>query len=134
MSRSGPLPCTITGVRSARSATGRGEPGGLLYGHIGYHIDPDYRGHRYAGRACRLLRQEILSSGKSTVVITCDPDNMPSRKTCRNLGCLLEGICAVPEQMQKDFDLSARKCRYIWRIKDETGTHENGDQQYRDLV
>ena len=25
------------------------------YGHIGYHIDPPYRGHHYAYRACRLL-------------------------------------------------------------------------------
>ena len=99
--------------------TGESKPV-YYYGHIGYHIHPAFRGNHYAGRACRLLRREILTSGKTSVVITCDPDNLPSRKTCRGLGCLLECVCDVPEKLQKDFDLSPKKCRYNWRIKDET--------------
>ena len=55
------------------------------FGHIGYHIDPPYRGHHFAWRACMLIRNEILLSGKSSVVITCDPDNDASRKTCERL-------------------------------------------------
>ena len=29
------------------------------YGHIGYHIDPPYRGQHFAYRACRLIEREI---------------------------------------------------------------------------
>ena len=33
-----------------------GEGTGIYYfGHIGYHIDPPWRGHHYAARACRLV-------------------------------------------------------------------------------
>ena len=86
------------------------------YGHIGYHIDPPYRGQHFAWRACLLIRDEIRMSGKTSAVITCDPDNPPSRKTCEKLGCLLEGETEVPEDLQKKFELSAVKCRYIWHI------------------
>ncbi len=86
------------------------------FGHIGYHIDPPYRGHHYAWRACRLIRNEILMSGKSSVVITCDPDNDASRKTCERLNCRLEGISAVPRDLQEKYELSSMKCRYIWQI------------------
>ena len=34
------------------------------FGHIGYHIDPPYRGNHYARRACLLLKGEILRSGQ----------------------------------------------------------------------
>ena len=61
------------------------------FGHIGYHVDPPYRGNHYARRACALLRPLIALHGKSSVVITTDPDNWASRKTClhagKNRGC-----------------------------------------------
>ena len=86
------------------------------YGHIGYHIDPPYRGHHYAARACKLLQGEIRLSGKTSVVITCDPDNEASRKTCCRLGCLFERVADVPEDIYRKFEISHRKCRYIWHI------------------
>ena len=89
------------------------------FGHIGYHIDEQWRGHHYARRACILLKKEILLSGKSSVVITCDPDNIPSRKTCEYIGCLWEGIVPVPEDIRKRFDISEQKCRYIWHLTGE---------------
>ena len=89
------------------------------YGHIGYHIDPPYRGQHFAYRACRLIEREIRLSGKTSVVITCDPDNEPSRQTCLRLGCLWEGDTDVPEDIRKKFEISTRKCRYIWRVPEE---------------
>lgn len=89
------------------------------FGHIGYHIDPPYRGSHYARRACLLLRKEILAGGKNSVVITCDPDNIPSRKTCISLGCLFEGITAVPEDIRLRYEISSIKCRYIWHVSEE---------------
>ncbi len=87
-----------------------------FYGHIGYHIDPPYRGHHYAYRACMLIEREIRLSGKTSVVITCDPDNDASRKTCEKLGCLYERTTDVPEDIYKRFEISRTKCRYIWHI------------------
>ncbi len=99
-----------------------GESRGIYYyGHIGYHIDPPWRGHHYAAAACHLILEEIRMSGKSSVVITCDPDNEASRKVCLALGCMLEGETDVPLDLQERFDISARKCRYIWRVGEEKG-------------
>lgn len=89
------------------------------FGHIGYHVDPPYRGNHYAKRACLLLKDEIRMGGKSSVVITCDPDNEPSRRTCIGLGCLWEGITAVPEDLQSRYEISSAKCRYIWHVAEE---------------
>ena len=86
------------------------------YGHIGYHIDPPYRGNHFALRACRLIEKEISLSGKTSVVITCDPDNILSRKICIRLGCLFERTAEVPEDIYRKFEISRTKCRYIWHI------------------
>ena len=93
--------------------------GVYYYGHIGYHVDAPWRGHHYARLACELIKEEIRRGGKSSVVITCDPDNGPSRQTCIRLGCLFEGETDVPEDLQKKYDISARKCRYIWLLAEE---------------
>ena len=87
------------------------------FGHIGYHVDPPYRGHRFAEKACRLIVPVILRSGKDSVVITCDPDNLPSRKTCEALGCELERIIEVPAWIRAQWSISRVKCRYIWDLK-----------------
>ena len=86
------------------------------YGHIGYHVDPPYRGHGFAGKACRLIAPVIRRHGKDSVVITCDPDNWPSRKTCERLGCELERTIQVPSWIRAHWSISRVKCRYIWRI------------------
>ena len=89
------------------------------FGHIGYHIDPPYRGNHYARRACLLIKKEILTGGKTSVSITCDPDNEPSRRTCIGLGCLWEGITSVPEDIRAKYEISSTKCRYIWDLSEE---------------
>ncbi|HCJ90188.1 MAG TPA: tagatose-bisphosphate aldolase, partial [Clostridiales bacterium] len=45
-----------------------------------------------------------------------DPDNWASRKTCLGLGCTLERTVAVPQEIRDRWEISAVKCRYIWRI------------------
>jgi len=61
-------------------------------------------------------RPLILLHGKESVVITCDPDNWASRKTCIRLGCELERTVDVPRRIQTRWLISERKCRYIWRM------------------
>ncbi|MBQ9326887.1 MAG: GNAT family N-acetyltransferase [Clostridia bacterium] len=106
--------------------SGESEP--LYYfGHIGYHIDLPWRGHHYAEHAVRLLYEEIRMQGKKSVVITTDPDNYPSIRTCERLGCVLEREVDVPEDFQRRFALSARKRRYIWQIDREERKEGNAD-------
>lgn len=88
------------------------------FGHIGYHVDPPYRGKHFALRACRLLRTMMLDMGKKSVVITTDPDNLPSRRTCERLGCILERTVEVPSSIRDRWEISQVKCRYIWRLTD----------------
>ncbi len=91
-----------------------GESRELYYfGHIGYHVNEGYRGRHYALKACQLLIPLFKSLGLRSLVITTDVDNIPSRKTCEELGCYLESIVFVPEDLQLRFDLPRQKCRYI---------------------
>ena len=98
-----------------------GESAGVYYfGHIGYHVDPPYRGQHFAERACRLLMPLIETVGKTSVVITCDPDNAPSRRTIERLGCEYECTVPVPPDLQRRWELSPMKCRYVWRMPGTT--------------
>lgn len=47
-------------------------------GHIGYTIDEEFRGHGYAYKA---LEELLGLIEKKEVIITCDLDNIASRKT-----------------------------------------------------
>lgn len=94
------------------------------FGHIGYHVDPPYRGQHYARRACALLRPMMEAAGKGSVVITTDPDNIPSRRTCEGLGCTLERIVEVPREIRGRWEISAVKCRYIWTLNSSLRLNE----------
>ena len=55
-------------------------------GHIGYGVISLFRGNRYAARSCRLLFPLALRHGINPIWITCNPDNIPSRRTCELAG------------------------------------------------
>jgi predicted acetyltransferase len=58
-------------------------------GHVGYEVNEQYRGNHYAARSCKLLFPLIRELGINPVVITCDPENIPSVKTIESLGAML---------------------------------------------
>ena len=94
-----------------------GEGESLFYlGHIGYHIDPPFRGNNGALRACRMCVPLLQAMGLQSFVITTDEDNLPSIRTCEKLGCVLESTVNVPAWCRVEFDISARKRRYIYEI------------------
>lgn len=71
---------------------------GLYYGgHIGYTVEAPYRGHHYAAKACKLLFRLAKKHGMDYLYITCNPDNIPSRKTCEFLQGEFLGIKELPE-------------------------------------
>lgn len=85
----------------------------LMYeGHIGYRVFPEHRGHRYAARACRLLLPLARCHGLETLWITCDPENIASRRTCELAGAELVEIVDVPEHMDMYRRGERQKCRY----------------------
>lgn len=55
-------------------------------GNIGYTIYEKYRGHHYAAKACFLLFELARKHGMEQVIITCNPDNIASAKTCERVG------------------------------------------------
>lgn len=96
-----------------------GDSESLFYlGHIGYHINPPYRGKREAFHACRLCVPIIKALGMNSFVVTTDMDNAASIRTCENLGCVLESIVDVPEWCRKEYSISERKLRYVYEIND----------------
>lgn len=66
-------------------------------GEIGYSIEEEHRGQGYAGFATELLLAFAYQLGMEEILITCDPDNLPSRRTLEKLGGRLEETVAVPE-------------------------------------
>jgi len=85
----------------------------VMYGgHIGYTVVPEYRGHHYAARACRLLMPLARSHGLKTLWITCNPDNIASRRTCELLGARLVEIVDLPASTDMYKAGECQKCRY----------------------
>ncbi len=82
------------------------------YGHIGYHVYPAARGHRYAERACRLLFPLARRHGFKHLWITCNPDNIGSRRTCERLGARLVETIIVPGDEPLFARGDRQKCRY----------------------
>ena len=105
-----------------------GESPGLYYlGHIGYRVEEGYRGHGFAAKAVMMLLPVMRRLGLRTVVITTDPDNAPSRRTCERLGCVLERVTPVPPKYLGLCMMSPAKCRYILALipgESLEGVHE----------
>lgn len=84
----------------------------LYAGHIGYGVEPPFRGHRYAARSCRLLLPLAARHGFGELWITVNPDNTPSRRTCEILGAEMMGIVDVPPGCDMYSRGDRQKCRY----------------------
>jgi tagatose 1,6-diphosphate aldolase len=85
----------------------------LYAGHLGYDVKPVYRGHGYAGKACRALAPLVVRH-YDDVILTADADNAASIKTIEKLGAtFLEELPVPPTDPQ--FKRGSRiKRRYRW--------------------
>jgi predicted acetyltransferase len=80
-------------------------------GHIGFGVVPKFRGQ---GVAKEILSQSLdfcRRHGLLEVLLTCDDDNIPSRRTIEALGGIFERYCA-------DVNDGVKKRRYWIKIKD----------------
>lgn len=83
-----------------------------FYGHIGYAVEPSYRGQHFAERACRLILPLARSHGLHELWITTGPENAPSRRTIERLGGVLVDIVDVPDDYPLPAGAIRKKCRY----------------------
>lgn len=81
-------------------------------GNIGYAVHPEHRGHYYAGKTCLLLFGLARMHGMTSLIITCNPDNFASRKTCEYSGGILEAVVDLPADNDMYMDGERQKCIY----------------------
>lgn len=90
-----------------------GTPDIVFYvGHIGYGVLPDHRGNHYAARSCRLLVPLARAHGLDPLWITCNPDNLASRRSCELAGARFVEIVDLPPDSEMYQRGERRKCRY----------------------
>jgi predicted acetyltransferase/ribosomal protein S18 acetylase RimI-like enzyme len=81
-------------------------------GQVGYEIESDHRGHRFAARALRLLPQLARRHGFNCLWATCDPANWASRRTCELAGADLIEIVDLPQDCEMHQEGERQRCRY----------------------
>jgi tagatose 1,6-diphosphate aldolase len=84
----------------------------MYLGHLGYNVYTPARGNRYAERACRLILPLARAHGMKTLWVTCNPDNVASRRTCERLGCTLAEIVSTPPGHTLHQRGELQKCRF----------------------
>jgi tagatose 1,6-diphosphate aldolase len=85
----------------------------IMYGgHLGYSVLPRHRGNRFAARSCVLLLPLAREHGMERLWITCNPDNVASRRTCEILGAELVETVDVPPDTAAYRKGERRKLRY----------------------
>lgn len=105
----------IVGRIEYRFETGRDL---LYYGHVGYVIYLPYRGNRFAEKACRAMipiLKEMVGDIRS-VMITCNPDNEPSKRTIENLGAIYIQRVKVDEDHELFEQGDTEKDVYEWIV------------------
>ena len=69
-----------------------------VLGHIGYAVVPWKRGRGYGKEALRLMLERAHAEGLPFVMITTDPDNIPSQRVIEaNGGVLVERFVRAPQ-------------------------------------
>ncbi len=89
----------------------------LYYGgNIGYNIDVAYRGNHYAGKACILLFELAKKHDLKYLIITCNPENIASRKTCEYAGGKLLEVTELPENSDMRDRGETHKCIFKFTL------------------
>ncbi len=70
----------------------------LYAGQVGFSVEPEFRGRHLAERAVRLLLPLAARHGLDPLWITCNPDNVASRRTIERLGAAyVETVDLAPD-------------------------------------
>jgi predicted acetyltransferase len=85
-------------------------------GHIGYGVDESFRGMRLAARSVNLINVFASRLGMEYLVITCNPNNLASSRTCEIAGYNYEGIVDVPEDDEMYAEGERQMLRFVKRL------------------
>lgn len=84
----------------------------MYAGQIAYSVLSEHQGHRYAARACRLVLPLAHAHGIDSLWITCNPDNLASKRTCEIAGGELVEIVDLPSDCDMYHRGERQKCRF----------------------
>ena len=88
----------------------------LYYGgNTGYFVEEEHRGNHYAEKAVRLLLRLARRHKMDKIIITCNPDNVPSRRTCERLGAAYIETVDLPKD--NEMYLEGERQKRIYEIK-----------------
>ena len=106
---------TIVGQITLQVADGE-----MVYfiGHIGYRVNEAFRGNNYALKACRLIIRQARKHNMKELIITCNPDNIPSRRTLERLGGALKEIVPLPVEHELYQKGDREKCIFMFDIEE----------------
>lgn len=112
--------CDLDGVKMGACDLRIGHNESVYYGgNIGYRVEEPYRGRHYAGKACQLLFALARRHGMDYVIITCNPDNQASRRTCEYAGGTLLEIAELPEDNDMRLEKGeTHKCIYRFDLRE----------------
>jgi len=80
--------------------------------HIGYDVNPEFRGRRYAARSLGLILALARAHGLTRLWIGCRPENPASRRTCELAGAKLHEIVDIPQSHEMYQQGIHSTCRY----------------------
>lgn len=109
--------CDLSGKKMGVCDLRIGHNENLYYGgNIGYRVEKEFRGHHYAAKACRLLFELAKKHDLGYLIITCNPDNIASRKTCEYLGGKLLEIAELPPDNDMRLEGETEKCIFRFEM------------------
>lgn len=109
--------CNNEGIKMGVCDLRIGHNDKLYYGgNIGYNIDAMYRGNHYAGKACLLLFELARKHNLEYLIITCNPENIASRKTCEYAGGELLEVTELPDDSGMRDRGETQKCIFKFKL------------------
>lgn len=78
-------------------------------GQVGFGVEPEFRGRRYAGRAVRMLLPLAASHGLHPLWLGCNPDNVASQRVMSWLGAEYVETVDLPEDYDRYRDRGERQ-------------------------
>ena len=109
--------CNDEGIKMGVCDLRIGHNDKLYYGgNIGYNIDVPYRGNHYAGKAVLLLFELARKHNLEYIIITCNPENIASRRTCEYAGGKLLEVAELPEDSDMRDSGETQKCIFKFTL------------------
>ncbi|WP_417495732.1 GNAT family N-acetyltransferase [Maricaulis sp.] len=99
-------------VGELRIRLGESEDLKRYFGQIGYEVYPAFRRRGHAGTACRLALEVMRNLGYGEAWITCNPENLASRRVCGRVSAELVETVDIPVDHVMYEHGIRQKCRY----------------------